>query len=633
MPPGRAEPVLAGTYDPGRKTGRAALRDRVTRAVGRHGEPVVFDMGALVVAAGFPGGRRPTPTDPVLCVADGYFESDHADPLTAVAERYAREGAEALAALRGAFAMVLWNDAEQRGCLVRDQLGERTMYLAEQGSQLYFATEIAPLLALLPRRPAPDPVGVAHFLTWTPPGENRLLYEGLRRLEHGCAVQLEHGRWSERRYWTPTYAPPLELNEDELAEMTRERLTEAIRRSIGDANRVGILLSGGIDSSSVAALASSEVAAAGGTLHTYSATFPTLETADEAAEIEAIVDFHGLEGTRMDVLGGSAFGGTLEYLDAWELPDISYNGFVARLLCKRAAADGMDIVLTGEGGDQVFATPEYLIADELARGHLGAVARLIKRFPNIVYNPWRSVPIRLFRDFGVYPLLPSPLLRILRVREQGSEPPDWASQAVMDAIRPSNRPMSWRRRGTPRWWAAKIDTLTGRKDRIGPMEVISRSARMSGITERHPINTLDLTEFALRLPPSRGFDPERNRPDLRRAMAGLLPEEIRLRAAKGSFNEVEALSLQDDMTVIRELLDDPRARIAEYTRPDLVRPLLHHTPQTWGELRRWGAEIHQLVTLETWLRYQEDSELPSRLLHSGRLAPNRVEFKAHALTG
>jgi hypothetical protein len=156
---------------------------------------------------------------------------------------------------------------------------------------------------------------------------------------------------------------------------------------------------------------------------------------------------------------------------------------------------------------------------------------------------------------------------------------------------------------------------------------------MSQISARHPINTVDLTEFAMRLPPQHGFHPEHNRPDLRRAMKGLLPEHVRLKAAKGSFNEVEALSFQEDMDVIRELLPPTGALVYEYVRPEAVQALLHRIPDTWGELRGWGAELHQLVTVETWLRHQEDRELPSKLLDLGRLTPARVEFKAHAHAG
>ncbi|HKP21798.1 MAG TPA: asparagine synthase-related protein [Thermoleophilaceae bacterium] len=599
--------------------------------MGRYGEPVVFDKGALVVAASFPGARPAVLSEPVLCLMDGYLEGDEPDPLSSLAERYSRHGTDVLSALRGTFAMVLWDDSAQRGCLARDQLGERTVYLAEQGGQLYFASEIAPLLALLPRRPAPDPTAVTHFLAWSTPQESRLLYEGVHRLEHGCVVELGNGTWKQRRYWSPRYEEPFDLPEGELAAITRENISRAVRRSIGSAARVGVLLSGGLDSSSVAALAAREVAEQGGELRTYSITFPTVETANEAPEVESVVAFHDLDATRVEVRGGSALAGALEYLDAWELPDVSFNGFFARLVSRRAAEDGMDVVLTGEGGDHVFATPEYFIADELRRAHVRSAMRLIKRFPNIAYNPWPSVRLRLLRDFGLYPFLPSRVLRMLNVRHESAHAPAYLAPDAMDLIRSADEPLPWRARGVPRWWAQKADLLTARKDRIGPMEVIARSARMSGMTVRHPINTLDLIEFVLRLPPEHGFDPDRNRPDLRRAMVGLLPEEIRLRPAKGTFNEVEALSFQDDIEVIRELFPARGALVYEYVEPDGVRAVLDRVPTRWGDLRRWGAELHQLVVIESWLRYQEDRDLPGRLLESGRLSPTQVNFRTRAL--
>ena len=111
--------------------------------------------------------------------------------------------------------------------------------------------------------------------------------------------------------------------------------------------------------------------------------------------------------------------------------------------------------MTGEGGDNVFSTPLYLIADRAARGRLLGALRLVEQIPNIAYHPWRSLRLRLLRDYGLVPLLPKRLHRRLELRQE-------ASRTHLNAWRPSDClerecPAAGQALGGPRWWAEKAD--------------------------------------------------------------------------------------------------------------------------------------------------------------------------------
>ena len=96
--------------------------------------------------------------------------------------------------------------------------------------------------------------------------------------------------------------------------------------------------------------------------------------------------------------------------------------------------------------------------------------------------------------------------------------------------------------------------------------------------------SLDLAEFGvLRLPPAQQFDAERNRPALRRATEGLLPDEVRLRSDKVTFDALRGQTIQSDYEVVNGLIGGRDARIRAYTRPEAVTQLLDRSPGRWGD--------------------------------------------------
>jgi hypothetical protein len=268
----------------------------------------------------------------------------------------------------------------------------------------------------------------------------------------------------------------------------------------------------------------------------------------------------------------------------------------------------------------VFATALYLIRDRVRRGRLLAAARLVERFPNIAYNPWRSLRLRLLWRYGILPSLPLAGQRALTERKERHERRRYMSDMGLALLDHVDDVRPWRTLDGPAWWSAKADHFVRKVWELGAPEQTTRAARLAGLTERHPLLTVNLLEHALRLPPDHGFDPERTRPDLRRAMEGLVPDSVRLRPDKVDFDAVRGYSLLADMPVIRELLAGPGARIRPYVRPDVVEEILDTRPERWGALSAWGGELMRLVTTECWLREQEEPGFARTLLDSGRLA-------------
>ena len=594
--------VFLGCFDPfGRRDGSETAR-LLTRAMG---EPaLVSSAGSLTVAVSDPKGE---PSRPLL-VVDGAIRPAGAQPsediydlVTAEGlwQAYEHQGEQALERIRGEFALLIYDADRRRGLLARDPLGLRPVFLAESGGCLLFATEIRPLMEALPSRPAPDRVAFAHWLGFADMRDSRTLYEGIRRLPPGHAVLLDSEGWSKRRFWHWCYEEHSSSPAQELGRCLVEEMRCATAMSMAGAQAPALLLSGGLDSSAVLSCAA---VLRPGALRTYSAVFPNHQEVDEAELIELQRTAHEVAGRDLQVRGGSVLGGTLEYLREWQVPDISSNHFFFGPLLQGIAADGSDVLIDGEGGDELFATAYYLLADRLRSGHLGGLLRLVHELPGI---PTRAARARLLLRFGVLGALPGAAPHRLRARlDDWEAPPSYLTAAGRRAIEEHADPGAWKRRPGPRWWSFAVETLTSGGETIGAPEHLLRLARASGLVRRHPLLDLDLTLFMLRFPPELTFHPALTRPHLRGAFGGLVPDEVRLRPRKSYFDALRTESMLGvDLPVLRELLLAPSALIREHVRPEVLRELLEHPPHS-VEAPRWSAEVLRLATGECWLQEQ-----------------------------
>ena len=188
--------LLAGSFT----TGGRIDAERIEAALSPH-TASFLDAGPLQVAF---SGATPAQSE-LACLFDGYLDNakelgeelglpTRAEPETLLAAGYRRWGRELIVRMRGDFVALIWDRAHGEGMLARDQLGVGGLYLADVGGSLRFASEIHHLLALLPKRPAPDPVSVAHWVAVSNRPGNATLYAGIRRLNPGCLLRLDrHG--------------------------------------------------------------------------------------------------------------------------------------------------------------------------------------------------------------------------------------------------------------------------------------------------------------------------------------------------------------------------------------------------------------------------------------------------------
>lgn len=139
---------------------------------------------------------------------------------------------------------------------------------------------------------------------------------------------------------------------------------------------------------------------------------------------------------------------------------------------------------------------------------------------------------------------------------------------------------------------------------------------MGGTRTRHPLVDLDTIELVLRLDPEFAFDERVSRPLLRGSLKGMIPDEVRLRRSKSSFDQVfHAAIAGSEINLVREVLRQPSAEIGAFVNRESVnRELLDPPPPSdrWG-LQHWAITVWRLFTAECWLRSQSEPEFPAAL--------------------
>ncbi len=543
--------------------------------------------------------------DSLRAVADrAGLQPDGVPAEVLLAQAYARLGAHLIPLLRGAFSLVLWDAERQEALLVRDHIGDRGLVWAHHGGGVVFATEIVDLLAVLGRTPGPDEIALAHWLAVSGMPEDRTLFAGVRRVRNGHLLRVGlHGRVSSERWWMPPQPSPARIAYPEAVRAVRGALDTAVTRAIDDGGDTGaaVLLSGGLDSSAIAAIAAQD----GRVSRSYTAVFPGFESADETPLVDQTVDALGFSSTRVHVDGGGILGSAAEYVQRWLLPPVSPNLFFWLPLLRAAAAEGTTVLLDGQGGDEAFALSPYLLADKLRRGNVLGAVGLMGRVPGANHRPPPRAVAEWLYAFGVKGALPPGLEAARRRwRREAVGAPAWLAPRLAWAATEIEPAEDFKRLAGPRWWSFLVATTA---DGAGPTlayDHIRQRDAMAGLRSRHPLADPDVVDLLLSLPPELAFHARHSRPLLRDAVAGDLPDAVRLRRGKSGFNAPFHSALRGpDLQVIRELLGGRDALIRDYTRSGFLEDeLLRAIPDDRDGMQMWALHVWRLTTAELWMR-------------------------------
>src|SRR5436190_1189615 len=287
---------------------------------------------------------------------------------------YDEYGRDMVQHLNGMFAFALWDDRRKRLFIARDRFGEKPLYWGVFDRTLLFASEPKVLLAHPAVKPNLNLNALRQYLSFDYVPAPLSIYEGISKLPAAHTLTLENGEIKVERYWRLSYETRQPVpSVAEATEQLRDLLADAVKMRLVSDVPLGVLLSGGIDSSMVAALA---VRASSETVKTFSIGFAEASF-DESQYARAVAKFLGTDHHE-ERFSASLAANLVGEIGAWMDEPISDPSLVPTYLLSRFTRKHVTVALGGDGGDEIFAGYPMYFGHYMARAYL-AVPGFLRR--------------------------------------------------------------------------------------------------------------------------------------------------------------------------------------------------------------------------------------------------------------
>ncbi len=518
---------------------------------------------------------------------------------------YQQWGAAFPEKLLGAFAIAIWERDRQRLLLARDHLGARPCYHFTSSNMFAFASEIQQLRQipavtdqLNERRIAAQIASLPTPQTWT-------FFSDIQQLAPAHTLLVQEGKVTLQRYWS---LDPQKLigykNEREYTDHFLDIFSQAVAARLRSPAPPSSMLSGGLDSSAVVALAADhyQKQEISGRPHTYTWDFTgdqAIQAADEQQFARSVADFWHLPLTRIPAYQYWP----LSDLDNYPIhADSPYHGHyhaLIRATLMAAKRNGSKVLLTGHPADLLTAGLIYSYSDFFLSGRWKRLVHDLQSHARLWdHSLWNVSRRRLLR-----PLLSRGRQRIFGERSVFRQLPGWITpQLIKKARFEEMREEIWQDRpGSFHSYAQaqRYNSLT--TPFISEQNIwLERLATSLGMEFRHPWLDMRLFEFSLAVPQDRLLNAGRSKYVVRKALNGLLPENVRLRLRKTIPYPLLLWSFRHKATAtIEKLLDDPL--VAQMGFVDPLKLSNHYQSFLKAKIN----EEHPLwytLALETWLK-------------------------------
>lgn len=530
--------------------GIATRADFVDEQISQPGDVIVALSGRVDNADDLKGAadiKRHLPNDAAV---------NDADLVVAV---FRARGIAGIPLLRGAVSGIITDG--QRFIGFRDHVGFKPLFFRDTPTSIIAAAEARQVVVAAELREEPNMDVVEGMYFGGLPSSAPAALKGVRRLAQAAHLdRTPDGCIHLTRYWAPW--EKFETARITLPEAEREflrLLDQATRRSMTGNDLV--LLSGGLDSPAIAAFAAPEhQRRSHRPIGALSAVFPDLPAVDESTLVDITAKRFG-----MDLHTYRPQAKALDDVEAWSkklgspVPTLSIPEVYEAYTKVRAL--GFTNILTGEFAELTYGKYPHLLSHLLWRGRWITLARMIQS----EHTRTRASRRDLVAD-ALMGLLPGRMLNayFLRKGQNSAEQiPTWAQQGVYnpDLPRPDLNPPGWDRYRTLQLWGFDGCTVT--------MDADATTAAIAGVTIRRPFADVDLWEFFLGLPAEVKFPTQEWKSLARRALRGVIPDEI-LDKRKKTFFDSHVAS-QVDYPLLERLLDNPRYKVRGMDYDELLR--------------------------------------------------------------
>ncbi|HET9985987.1 MAG TPA: asparagine synthase (glutamine-hydrolyzing) [Longimicrobiales bacterium] len=525
------------------------------------------------------------------------------------AHAYDEWGLDALDRLDAMLALALWDGERRRLVLARDRMGEKPLFWTVADGLLLFASELTALLAHPAVRAELDPRALSAYLALEYVPAPLCMVAGVHKLEPGTSLVLEDGEVAVRPYWRLPAWAPTRLSYAEAVERLRQLLDQAVASRLVSDVPLGVFLSGGIDSSTVAAFAARH-----GAVETFSIGFEEASFDERvyAREVAARLGTNHHER----VLRGADMPALVPRLAELLDEPLGDASIVPTALLSGFARERITVALGGDAGDELFAGYPMHQAQRVApyARVLGAGGGLLRRaaerlpvshanfalgFKVRTFLRGLEAPAPLNQGLWLSAFAPAEQRALLAPELwEAAERGAWAFRALEDGWAAGE--------GMPRVArAARLDALTYLPNDI--LTKVDRASMSVALEVRAPFLARAVVEFAASLPDAYLMKGLTGKRILRDAVRELLPASVLERPKKGFGIPVAAWLAGPLRELAHDLLGEASLRRAGLFRPEAVSRLLREHEARRADHRK---PLWTLLVLELWRRANLGAAVP-----------------------
>jgi asparagine synthase (glutamine-hydrolysing) len=518
---------------------------------------------------------------------------------------YRQWGEGCLERLRGMFSFALWDEETQTLFCARDRFGIKPLYFSVVDGVFYFASEPKALLPFLPKVET-DLAGLADYLTFQFPLAGKTLFQGVQELLPGHFLRVRNGVVETQRYWEVYFEPDFDHTADFYERRVHELLADSISFHLRADVPIGSYLSGGLDSSIVASLASTTH---GPGMLGFTGRF-AMPGYDESRYARSVAEDRGFELHEVEI-------GPEDFVD--RIQDVVYHldypvagpGSFPQFMVSELAAEHRKVVLGGQGGDEIFGGyVRYLIAyfEQCIKGAIEGTmhsGNFVVTYESIIPNLQTLREYKpLLREFWREGLFDDLDARYFRLINRAPDLGDEINWRLLGEYSPFE---TFREifHGSNVKKESYFDSMTHFDFKTllpALLQVEDRVSMAHGLESRVPLLDHPLVELAATMPADVKFKDGHLKHVLKTAFGQVLPESVRSRRDKMGF----PVPLQEWIGrggPVREFVTDTlsteAARGRELVDNAKVLAKLDQEP-------RFGRKVWGLLSLELWQRAFHD---------------------------
>ncbi len=545
-------------------------------------------------------------------VGKGHHFRSHSD-TEVLLHLYEEEGPACVHRLNGMFAFVIWDSRTHTLFAARDRFGIKPFYYALQKDTFIFASEIKALFHAGVLHPALNPNGLADYLTFQFCLGDKTLFQDVHKLLPGHALTLKaNGELTVQKYWDLDFTIDVEHTEEYFEHQLLRLLEDTVRLQLRADVPIGTHLSGGLDSSTVACLASSLLPDS--SIHTFSGGFREGEQYDETPYARIVAHQIGAEYHEV-------FPSADEFVQM--MPRLVYYmdepaagpGLFPQFFVSKLASQYVKVVLGGQGGDEIFGGyTRYLIAylEECIRGGIEGTQedqKYVVTFESILPNLTQLQRYQpLLQYFWREGLLDPPDHRYFRLINRSSDMGDCISPSAyagQNGYSPFATYQDLFNESECHSYINKMTRFDLKTLLPALLHVEDRTSMAVSLESRVPLLDHRIAELVASMPPMIKYKGGRSKHIFRKITQHIVPSEIHHRKDKMGFPVPlnEWYRQEPVRSFVRESLLSSQARNRGVFHVEHIEPLLNSE-------RAYGRSIWGMLSLELWMQIFLDGNIP-----------------------